>query len=43
MTGWSVNQDPQADREAQKYDNPVPSREFIMEWLENYGRPLTHM
>ncbi len=43
MTRWSVKQDPQADREANKYDNPVPSREFIMQWLENYGRPLTHM
>ena len=43
MTRWSVNQDPHADREATKYDNPVPSREFIMQWLENYGRPLTHM
>ena len=43
MTRWSVNQDPHADREATKYNNPVPSREFIMEWLENYGRPLTHM
>lgn len=43
MKRWSVAQDPHADREANKYDNPVPSREFIMDWLKNYGRPLTHM
>ena len=43
MKRWSVKQDPHADREANKYNNPVPSREFIMGWLKNYGRPLTHM
>lgn len=43
MKRWSVNQDPHADREATNYENPVPSREFIMQWLENSGRPLTHM
>jgi ribonuclease R len=33
--------DPYAAREAQKYDNPIPSREFILELLENEGRPLS--
>lgn len=42
MKPWSVKQDPHADREAGKYNNPVPSREFIMEWLKNSGRPMTH-
>lgn len=33
--------DPHADREAKKYDNPIPSREFIIELLEKAGEPLT--
>ena len=33
--------DPYAAREAQKYDNPIPSREFILEMLEKEGRPLS--
>ncbi len=32
--------DPHQSREAQKYDNPIPSREFIMMLLEKEGRPL---
>lgn len=31
--------DPFANREAEKYDNPIPSREYIMEGLEKEGRP----
>lgn len=34
--------DPFADREAQKYANPVASRELILEVLENSSGPLTH-
>ena len=34
-------QDPYADREAQKYENPVPSREAIMALLEQAGKPLS--
>lgn len=33
--------DPFYDREAEKYDQPVPSREFILEYLEEYGRPVS--
>ena len=33
-------QDPHADREAGKYDNPVPSREFILELFEKEQKPL---
>lgn len=33
-------QDPHAAREADKYDNPVPSREFILALLEKEQRPL---
>ncbi len=32
--------DPHADREAGNYDNPVPSREFILELFENEQKPL---
>jgi len=31
-----------ADREASKYQNPVPSREFILDYLEQSVGPLTH-
>lgn len=34
-------QDPQAESEASKYDNPVPSREFILQLLEDEGKLLT--
>jgi ribonuclease R len=39
-TNWS---DPHAAREADKYENPVPSRELILEYLENCDEPATHM
>jgi len=35
--------DPFAKREAEKYDNPVASRELILETLENHPIPLTHL
>jgi ribonuclease R len=34
-------QDPFSTREAEKYDNPIPSREFILELLIQNNRPLT--
>lgn len=34
-------QDPYAEREAQKYENPIPSRELILELLEEAGEPLS--
>lgn len=33
--------DPHAGREAKKYDNPIPSREYILELLANTARPMT--
>ena len=33
--------DPYAAREAQKYENPIPSREFIIQLLEEAGQPMT--
>lgn len=32
--------DPHFDRESKKYDNPIPSREFILAFLEKAGGPL---
>ncbi|QKI89604.1 ribonuclease R [Thiomicrorhabdus xiamenensis] len=32
--------DPHATREAEKYDNPIPSREFILQTLEELQKPL---
>ncbi|QSP96217.1 ribonuclease R [Marinobacter salinisoli] len=34
--------DPHANREAQKYDNPIQSREFILAHLKERGAPATH-
>lgn len=34
--------DPQAAREAERYDNPIPSREAILELLAEAEKPLDH-
>lgn len=34
--------DPYATREADKYDRPIPSREFILDYLRESVGPLTH-
>ena len=34
------NQDPYAEREALKYENPIASREYILKLLEQTGVPL---
>lgn len=39
--GKKIRKDPFADRESQKYENPIASREYILELLKNRGRPLT--
>lgn len=33
-------QDPFAQREAEKYENPIPSRELILQLIEQAGKPL---
>lgn len=38
---FNPNLDPYAQREAQKYGNPIPSRELIIALLTDQGRPLT--
>lgn len=40
MTSKKIK-DPHSSREAKKYDNPIPSREFILEILKQNNRPLT--
>jgi len=35
------SKDPFFKRESEKYDDPIPSREFIMEVLDEYGRPMS--
>ncbi|HET8802700.1 MAG TPA: ribonuclease R [Marinobacter sp.] len=37
-----TDRDPHASREAEKYDNPIQSREFILEHLKERGAPATH-
>jgi len=34
--------DPHARREANKYEYPIPSREFILDFLSERGRPITY-
>ncbi|MEP4466282.1 MAG: ribonuclease R, partial [Marinobacter alexandrii] len=36
------DQDPHANREAEKYENPIQSREFIIAHLKERGAPATH-
>ena len=38
--GAKFDRDPFSEREAGKYDNPIASREFILEKLEEAGTPV---
>lgn len=40
MTKRPVDADPFAEREAEKYEQPIPSREFILDLLKNADGPL---
>jgi len=42
MSNSWKDKDPNAQEEAQKYDNPVPSREFLLEFLNKWGAPIKH-
>ncbi len=42
MTKWNKKKDQFAKREAEKYENPIPSREFILDYLGERGRPATY-
>ncbi len=37
---FSSTKDPYAQREAEKYENPIPSRELILQLIEHTGKPL---
>ena len=37
----TFSKDPHAEREAQKYENPIPSREFILDLLKDRSGPAT--
>ena len=41
MAKYSLKKDPFYQREAKKYPNPIPSREYIMQYLKDRGRPAT--
>ena len=36
-----MTQDPFLDREAKTYEHPVPSREFILEYMEKQAKPIS--
>lgn len=40
-TGKTIH-DPFAGREAENYDNPIPSREFILDYMAKTGQPVSH-
>ncbi|MFE8072715.1 ribonuclease R [Marinobacteraceae bacterium S3BR75-40.1] len=42
MAKRKVRKDPHADREAQNYDKPIYSREYILDYLKQHGAPVTH-
>lgn len=41
MSKSNKHKDPHAEREAQKYANPIPSREYILGYLSERGKPAT--
>lgn len=43
MSKFKNKKDPFSERESQKYENPIPSREFILEYLAERGRPATQL
>lgn len=42
MSKGFKKKDPHAEREAQKYDRPIASRELIMSYLEEAGKPISY-
>lgn len=41
MSKYNIENDPNKELEAQKYTNPIPSREFILKYLKDLGFPAT--
>jgi ribonuclease R len=42
MTNDWLKRDPQAQAEAEKYGKPAPSRDFLLEFLQEWGAPISH-
>lgn len=42
MSQWRQDSDPQAAQEASRYETPIPSRQFILQFLEQRGAPASH-
>ena len=40
---FNSTKDPYAQREAEKYENPIPSRELILQLIEHTGKPLSRV
>ena len=43
MSKTPKSKDPHAQREAENYTNPIPSREYIIQLLEEIGEPIGHL
>ncbi|PCI79573.1 MAG: ribonuclease R [SAR86 cluster bacterium] len=43
MSKTPKSKDPHAKREAENYANPIPSREYIIQLLEQIGEPIGHL
>ncbi|AXA34399.1 ribonuclease R [Francisella adeliensis] len=41
MSKYSIKNDPNKDIEAQKYENPIPSREVILNFIKDTGLPVS--
>ncbi len=42
MSQWRQDCDPQAAQEASRYETPIPSRQFILQFLEQRGAPASY-
>ena len=42
-TGGPHKADPHKTREAEKYANPIASREFLLAYLDEHNKPITHL
>lgn len=36
-----MSEDPNLERESETYEHPVPSREYILQFIEKHGKPIT--
>lgn len=41
MSKYSIHNDPNKDIEAQKYENPIPSREVILNYIRDVKLPVS--